>query len=352
MRYGVYEGRGPSAFARAAWRFDLRLPAGAVRPWRHVSEPLAFDDLVVIGAYDFVYHCLDARKAKPRWSFVAHASPPTRGGLASPMLFDDATLLLSCDRAVVGVDRETGVERFRVPHEATLAPPARIGPLIVVSTETHLVGVEIASGREAWRLEAPSESVAPIGWEGDVAVAKLRGGTVLAFDPARGVLRWRHDGPQTGRAPALVHAGVVYAPMGDAGCLRALSADTGELLWEHRVPARVYGAPVLANGVVLFSGVLGTGPAALHAVDARTGEGRWKADVASYAAVVGACVALGDGGGGAVYATASQRLVGLSLATGESLMETETSQTFQTAPVVSGDGLFAATTHHLLAYRG
>jgi hypothetical protein len=33
-------------------------------------------------------------------------------------------------------------------------------------------------------------------------------------------------------------------------------------------------------------------------------------------------------------------------------MELESANMFQTAPVASGGGLVAATTHHLVAYRG
>lgn len=73
----------------------------------------------------------------------------------------------------------------------------------------------------------------------------------------------------------------------DREAVRCLRADTGEVVWEHRyetvLPEKTYGdfgkgpraTPLVHEGVVFAIGFAGT----MHALDARTGEVRWRRDL-------------------------------------------------------------------------
>jgi outer membrane protein assembly factor BamB len=93
-------------------------------------------------------------------------------------------------------------------------------------------------------------------------------------------LAWSHRTPGsmlTG-SPAIVD-GVVYAGVrdengdGNSG-VRAVDLLTGELLWEFKTESSVHGSPAVGHGVVYVPSLRGT----LYAVDADTGELRWKRD--------------------------------------------------------------------------
>jgi outer membrane protein assembly factor BamB len=72
----------------------------------------------------------------------------------------------------------------------------------------------------------------------------LKGGYLVAFDPATRTERWRVDGGGGSGGGALVTASnLVFQTIGD-GRLRALAADDGTLLWEVQTGRPGTGPPI------------------------------------------------------------------------------------------------------------
>jgi outer membrane protein assembly factor BamB len=69
----------------------------------------------------------------------------------------------------------------------------------------------------------------------------------------------------------VVAAGIVYFGSGD-GHVYALDAKSGELRWKFRTGDVVHASPAYADGVVFF----GSWDSYFYAVDARTGQERWR----------------------------------------------------------------------------
>ena len=91
---------------------------------------------------------------------------------------------------------------------------------------------------------------------------------------------WSHrtEGVMLTGSPAIVD-GVVYAGTRDENgegdsVLRAVDLRTGRLRWEFPVASSVHGTPAVADGTVYVPSLRGT----LYAVDAGTGELRWKVE--------------------------------------------------------------------------
>lgn len=80
-------------------------------------------------------------------------------------------------------------------------------------------------------------------------------GTVHAFDPATGAVKWIHP-TSSYVIPAMVAAnGLVVAAGGDT--LELMRADTGELLWEHALESDIYAPPTVAEGMLFAASSYG-----------------------------------------------------------------------------------------------
>lgn len=93
---------------------------------------------------------------------------------------------------------------------------------------------------------------------------------------------WRAQPGNFMRSTPVVSDGVVYATFEDY-CICAFSAATGEKLWGIDPPGVSLSAPVVADGIVFLtlSGDLRIEPevtqtAYIYALDAKTGDGRWR----------------------------------------------------------------------------
>ena len=176
----------------------------------------------------------------------------------------------------------------RVPGGASAAP-AVVGDLVVVPTfDGRLVARETATGDRRWTRTLGAALGTPTVAENRLYVGD-RGGTLRALRPD-GSDCWRVGrGPPVGgiglgRSPRAsvkpaVADGSVYAvylredPTPDRGVLVAHDRADGSTRWEYafvaeRHPVR---APVIAAGTVYLPG-----GDALHAVDAASGERRWR----------------------------------------------------------------------------
>ena len=120
-------------------------------------------------------------------------------------------------------------------------------------------------------------------------------GSFYAVDAASGKLKWKFDTagekqfeakglhgyyPRTQTIPDMwdfflsspaVNEGLVYFGSGD-GNLYALNAETGQLKWKFATQGVVHSSPAVAGGVVYF----GSWDSYLYALDAATGQEKWK----------------------------------------------------------------------------
>ncbi len=119
----------------------------------------------------------------------------------------------------------------------------------------------------------------------------------------------------------VVAGGRVFVPVSDLaagadGGVAAFDAATGGLLWQRRVGAAVRNAPAVEDGVVVFAALDGS----VNTVDAVTGEERWTAALAPWAAPSSrslyAAPIIADG---VVYAGGGRELAALELQSGEVL---------------------------------
>jgi outer membrane protein assembly factor BamB len=193
----------------------------------------------------------------------------------------------------------------------------------------------------AWRAELPGfGQSAPVVWGQQVVASSVEGPdkeTLLlsAFDLETGAVRWRRrfaagqtiessDMVSRGAPTPAVDSRRIYA-FWESGDLVALDHE-GETLW-HRALAEEYGAPqgnhglasspVLAGDLVIVQ-VTHEGPSYFLAVDAASGENRWKVDRPSKVAWTTPVVVEGKGRLQLV-SSAAGRVEALDARTGETL---------------------------------
>jgi len=150
----------------------------------------------------------------------------------------------------------------------------------------------------AWEARIGATVTAPVVAGGRVFVADRDAYTVYCLDAADGRERWRYlaNGPVD--SPPTIHRGLCTFGCGD-GSVYCLDAETGELAWrfktskiERRVghedrlesPLRVHGSVLVLDGTVYFAAGYSSnldGGIRLYGLDARTGEQRCTATVAS-----------------------------------------------------------------------
>lgn len=241
-----------------------------------------------------------------------------------------------------------------------------------------VAAIDLATGAEAWRIDAAAAGGAPLGFDaapcvaGDGVVAGGERWTLLGLDAATGTESWRYVrevafpeampsqaadsmttlyGLQFG-APTVVD-GVAFAGGGAASGdgsnpptaakgLYAVDAATGALRWQYPLGSGVMASPAVADGMVFVTDL----DAGVHAVSAADGELRW---------TVPSIAATGPGhgpaaSGGLVHvptlswgAGAEPGLVAFDAATGETAWRRTLSGKPVTAPAVA-DGLLLAGT--------
>jgi outer membrane protein assembly factor BamB len=185
---------------------------------------------------------------------------------------------------VAAYDLHQGTQRWIVSARP-LSAPAVGGGLLFLEQSGGLSALHVADGSVAWTVPLTEKLAVPLVWDSGRLVA----GTptaILSFRAEDGMLQWRRDlNAKPQRTPSLGGDGV-YVPMAD-GRVIALAADTGEILWERRLPE----APndILVSDLQLF---VGSNDNYLYCLNTRDGLTRWRstrtgADVVSRPTVDG-----------------------------------------------------------------
>lgn len=207
----------------------------------------------------------------------------------------------SASQYTIAFDADDGSELWRIATEATGTTFTPAGPIdgqgIVVLSDQGagtLVGVDVLTGEERWSVEssdgllANSPTVVVV-WD---AASQASPTGFRGIDRATGKELWVSDtmlsdqsGNAVGRSPAAVLDEVIAVPTG--ATLTAIDMPTGVVLWQ---------SPQLDDPDAADGTIVGTrrasGPPAVAAIDAASGEERWTAPgSASY----GDLLAVGDG---------------------------------------------------------
>jgi outer membrane protein assembly factor BamB len=186
---------------------------------------------------------------------------------------------------LLALDLASGRELWRVP--STLGPPVYGGGLVVVSGQRRMVARDAATGSAVWSASPPGGPKEPL-IAGDLVITQSLG--LHAFDLATGAPRWSVD---RAHAPIGLPAAAgdrVYAEHVDGACsIAAFDRRTGAELWTRPRGCPAEGGPSRYRPVVVHRDmVLAPQPKAyetpLRALDGGPGAG---ADADAFAGGIG-----------------------------------------------------------------
>jgi outer membrane protein assembly factor BamB len=189
----------------------------------------------------------------------------------------------SRDGAVYCLDAQTGERKWRFQTDDIVqATPALAGNRVfVASFDGRVTALAAATGEPLWRHATGFPIPADLAVAGDVVLAGSRSYELLALAVGNGDPVWkRYFWFSWIDSSPNVEGGVAYIGSSDGLKLSALNAQTGDALWETRVPGWSWARPsVTATGV--FEGTVGTTnyiggrTGTFFAADRSTGEIRW-----------------------------------------------------------------------------
>ena len=169
--------------------------------------------------------------------------------------------------------------------------PASGEGLVIASSSTSLIAFDAETSAERWRIPNTSSESSPLIKDGMVYIGSFGEG-LKALDAASGALVWQFQGTDVptaddaapvsfDSAPVIVD-GTLYTGSGWYGGLFALDAATGEERWRFDTLGGAGTSPAVRDGVVYISTDAlwdmnpdDPAPSSLYAVDAASGDEIW-----------------------------------------------------------------------------
>lgn len=203
------------------------------------------------------------------WHHPLPGFDSTWGSGSSPLLYEDSLIMIhdqnKADSLFVCLDKYTGElcwqqQRGRAMGWSTPVV-VRVGDhdeLLFAGGET-VKGYDPRTGEELWSLTGPTHEVIPALVVGPDLVYSASGrlGPTIALVPGgRGDVTGTHLVWQTTRGGPHVPSPILYEgrlyTVNDTGIATALDAQTGEVVWQHRIRDRFSASPISAEGVLYF----------------------------------------------------------------------------------------------------
>lgn len=251
------------------------------------------------------------------WTFRA-----PEGALSGAVIVGSVAITVG-ERAVYGVDVATGRQVWQlIRNGGPLSMPAvgtAGGDQILVFLDeseglgTSMVGVDLSSMRERWRVPLAATARSGVTVDGPNAYAADAEGTVYAVSLEAGTLLWTAETIGRVEGPLAAADGNVYVVARDPDQqlvqVVALDPQTGDPRWEFspRVGATTASVPAAGGGLV----VIGAADRLVHGLGAEGGSERWTTlalslfSPVSGAALDGGTMAIADASGGVYRLNAS-----------------------------------------------
>jgi outer membrane protein assembly factor BamB len=241
----------------------------------------------------------------------------TTGGLSSPVVAEDGTVVVVAPTAVLGFDSGDGSQVFSAdrdfgPSSQPAIGRAPDGPIVVFTEgfgdsgpaasgtvtpspspsaenndgdgfDSHVNAVDIATGEPVWGSPVQLEDVVqtPVAVDESRAYVGDVGGRLTVIDLESGDVRWTKKlGTPISGAVTLDAGRVLATTLGgqeDPSEIVALDADSGDELWRASAEdaSNLVSAPVVADGRMLTLDALG----GVLAFDAEDGHFLWRTEV-------------------------------------------------------------------------
>jgi len=219
-----------------------------------LPPPVISDGVVYINKYDnsfFTLAALNAETGAVLWN------------AETPIIFDESpivtseTIYVPTHFGVVALQAETGRPKWQSDSFENPALLKSEGDLLyVLSDKNCLIALSVTTGKVRWKKSFEHLTYT----EGDTTVRRLIGRRIILVN---GILLYR-------LRDYYIRAGGRSGSSGNRDKLCALSAETGEMLWEFE--EEEIGAPIIHDGIVCFDSKKD-----FYAVVIDTGEIQWKA---------------------------------------------------------------------------
>lgn len=244
-----------------------------------LSSPAIAGDSLYVLATDNNLYALDLRTGAEKWKYSAKDKWNTS---SSPMIANGVVYFNSLSGNLYAVDILTKQAKWVFKAKGLLTSPAYDDDTIYVGSEKGvLYAVDAQTGQEKWDFKAKGWLGTPIIADG-MTYFRTEDGNLYAIDVKTGRQRWMTpvggkvqpvfplSSVKIGTSLAFYDGTIFFAGWENkSNYLFAIDAETGQQKWKFKVagPCR---SPVIADGII-YVGSLGN----LYAVDARSGLQKW-----------------------------------------------------------------------------
>ena len=217
------------------------------------APPAAGTRLVYAGGRNTVLYAYEIGSGHRRWRVWTDELMIQR----PPVLVGDVVVAAAGDR-LYGVSQGGGV-LWKTTVGTSTGDPVAAGDAVCVSVQGGAVRcVRASDGRMMPRVTLAGGALTTVAGGGGVVFAAVGDGSVGAWDPDTGGLRWlyRPGGDSAGAGYPVLRAGEIDIAYPD-GQLVGLAAATGAELWRYRVDDHFAAAPAGDDAGLVVAGVTG-----------------------------------------------------------------------------------------------
>ena len=234
-------------------------------------EPVVYQNSIIIDT-GFHFYCLDKITGKQKWRYEAM----TLHGQLAPLIIEDTALFFK-EEIVFAFDIETGVLRWQYTAEDSfISHPATFENIILINNNYEITSLDINTGEIIWQNEADYDRLAntPVVQNGIIFLlaetyvydeetdSSDDEWAVSAIELSTGKTLWQTHKPgeiSHNNDSLLVSQEHIFIMTRDfeynIGYIFALSAKSGEILWEYDTGYYDYWMPVVDNEMLYVSGV-------------------------------------------------------------------------------------------------
>lgn len=239
------------------------------------------------------------------WSVKVGKGQGDKFNRLKPAYFNGKVYAAGNDGTVVAVDAESGDLLWRVRSDYAITGGVGYGNgLVLVGTEnSQVVAFAEADGSELWAARVSSEVLAAPATNGRYVVVQTVDGNLTGLDAQTGAERWIYENSVPalslrGTSAPFIIDNFVIAALAN-GSVVSVAIDNGTLRWEERVAIPTGRSEIdrlidIDGDIVVNDAGLVLAPTYqgyFAAIDAVTGQTRWRAQDSSY---VGASFGFGN----------------------------------------------------------